>query len=90
MGGFLLLSDARRHAVQFAARVSNLALRLFLLRLCHFRQSVGESPTGALQDGHRHLQLVRDGNCSGTGGRHLPLRFQKQLRLGEETLAHHA
>jgi hypothetical protein len=90
MRGFLLLSDARRHAVQFAARVCNLALRLFLLRLRHLRQSVGETPAGAFEDGYRHLQFMIEGNRGGPDGHRLPLRFQKQFRLREEAFANHA
>jgi hypothetical protein len=89
MWGFLLLSDARRHAVQFVPRIGNLALRLFLLWACHLRQGFGEPPAGAFEDGCRHFQFVFHGSRCGLGGRRLPLRFQKQFRLGEETLAPH-
>jgi len=90
MWGFLFLSDVRRYAVEFAPRVGNLALRLFLLRTTHLRQSLGEAPAGAFQDGYRHLQFVTKGNCGWRGRCRLPLRFQKQFRLGEQALTHHA
>jgi hypothetical protein len=90
MCDLLLLSDARRHPFQFAARVGHLALRLFLLRGRHLRQGFGEPPSGAFQDGYRHLQFVPDGDRGGPGRRRLPLRFQKQFRLGEQTLTNHA
>jgi hypothetical protein len=37
MLGFLFLSDARRHPLQFLARAGDLALRLFLTKLVHLR-----------------------------------------------------
>jgi hypothetical protein len=77
MCGLLLLSNARRHAVQFVAGACNLALRLFLLRLRHLRQGFGEAPPGAFQDSYHHLQVVLDGSCAGLDRRRLPLRFQK-------------
>jgi hypothetical protein len=85
----LFLSDARRHAVQLAARAFDLSLRMFLLRAGHLRQSFGEPATGTTQNGNRHLQVVLQGNRRGTGGRHLPLRFQKQFRLGEHARANY-
>ena len=91
MWGFLLLSDARRHAVQFVPRIGNLALRLFLLPAVHLRQGFGEPPAGATQDGDHHIQIALHlFDRRRFGRRWLPLRFQKQFRLGEETLAHHA
>jgi len=65
MGGFVFLSDARRHAVEFAARAFDPALRLFLLWARHLRQGLGETPAGAMQDGCRHFQIVIEGNCGG-------------------------
>jgi hypothetical protein len=88
--GFLFLSDARRHPVQFPARAFDLALRLFLSRAIHFRQGFAEPPAGATQDGNRHFQVVLESGRGWPGGRRLPLRFQKQSRLGEDTLADHA
>ena len=87
----LLLSDSFRHPVQFPARIFHLALRLFLLRASHLRQGFGEPPAGATQDGDRHLQIAlhlfhrRRLGC----GR-LPLRFQKQFRLGQNAFADRA
>jgi hypothetical protein len=74
MFGFLFLSDARRHPLQFPARAFDLALRLFLSRAIHLRQGFGEPPAGAMQNRHRHLQVAVE--CGG-GSRRLPLRFQK-------------
>ena len=87
--GFLFLSDSRRHSVQFPARVFDLALRLFLLRASHLRQGFGEPPAGAMQDGNRHLQIALESGSGRLGGWRLPLRFQKQFRFGEDTLADH-
>ena len=86
----LFLSDARRHPLQLAARAFDLSLRVFQLRASHLRQSFGEPPAGATQDGNGHLQVVLQGNRRGTGGRRLPLRFQKQFRLGEHARANYA
>jgi hypothetical protein len=77
MFGFPFLSDARRHPLQFPARAFDLALRLFLLRIVHLRQSFGEPPAGAAQNGSRHLQVALDSGRSRSGGCRLPLRFQK-------------
>jgi hypothetical protein len=85
----LFLCDARRHPVQLAARAFDLPLRLFLLRASHLRQSFGEPPTGATQDGNGHLQVALQGNRRGTGGWRLALRFQKQFRLGEHARANY-
>ena len=90
MFGFLFLCDARRHPVQFPARAFDLTLRLFLLPAIHLRQGCGEPPAGAMQDGHRHFQFAIQSRCGRPGGRRLPLRFQKQLRLGQDAFADHA
>jgi hypothetical protein len=85
---FLFLFDSRRHPVEFPARVFELALRLFLLRAIHFRQRFGEPPAGTAQDGDRHLQIALHlFERRRLGRRWLPLRFQKQFRLGENVLA---
>jgi hypothetical protein len=86
---FLFLSDARRHPLQFPARAFELALRLFLVRAIHLRQSFGEPPAGATQNGHRHLQVALECGRGRSDSRRLPLRFQKQFRLGEDALADH-
>ena len=86
----LLLSDSLRHPVEFAARACDLAVRLFLARTVHLRQGFGEPPAGAMQEDHRHLQIALESGRGRTGGRWLPLRFQKQFRLGEDALANHA
>jgi len=86
----LFLSDARRHPLQLAARAFDLSLCVFLLRASHLRQSFGQPPAGATQDGQRHLQVALQGIRRRTGGRRLPLRFQKQFRLGEHARANYA
>src|SRR5712692_6289756 len=90
MLGFLFLSDSLRHPVEFPARAFDVALRLFLSRAIHLRQGFGEPPAGAMQDGNRHLQFALESGRGRSGGRRLPLRFQKQFRLGEDALANHA
>jgi hypothetical protein len=75
---FLLPSDSCRHPRQLPARVFDLPLGLLLLRASHLRQSGGEAPAGATQDGHRHLQIALHlFDRRRPGGRRLPLRFQK-------------
>jgi hypothetical protein len=88
---FLFLSDSFRHPAEFAARAFDRALRLLLLRDVHLRQGLDEPPVGPTQNGERHLQIALH-LFEGRGlhyGR-LPLRFQKQFRLGEYALANHA
>jgi hypothetical protein len=91
MFSFLLLSDSFRHPVEFPARSFHLALRLFLLWTSHLRQRFGKPPSGATQDGDHHIQIAlhlfdrRRSRC-----RRLPLRFQKQFRLGENAFADRA
>jgi hypothetical protein len=87
--GFLFLSDARRHPLQFPARAFDPTLRLFLLPAIHLRQSCGEPPAGAMQDGQRHFQFAIQGRRGRLGGRRLPLRLQKQFRLGQDAFADH-
>jgi hypothetical protein len=43
-----------------------------------------------MQDGNRHLQVALESGRGRPGGWRLPLCFQKQFRLGEDALAHHA
>jgi hypothetical protein len=62
---------------------------VFLLRAGHLRQSFGQPPAGATQDGNRHLQVALQGHRRGTGARRLALRFQKQFRLGEHARANY-
>jgi hypothetical protein len=90
MLGFLFLSKARRHPLQFLARAGDLALRLFLTEVVHLRQGRGESPAGATQNGHRNFQVALHSGRRRPTGRYLPLRFQKQFRLGQDALAGHA
>jgi hypothetical protein len=88
---FLFLSDSFRHPVQFPARAFDRALRLLLLCDVHFRQRLGEPPVGPMQNGERHFQIALH-LFEGRGlhyGR-LPLRLQKQFRLGENALASYA
>src|SRR5450759_809743 len=88
---FLFLFDSRRYPVEFPACVFDLALRLFLLRVSHLRQGLGEPPAGTMQDGDRHIQIALHlFDRRRLGGRWLPLRFQKQFRLGENALANRA
>jgi len=61
---------------------------LFLLRAGHLRQGFGEPPAGATQDGDSHIQIALHlFDRRRFGRRWLPLRFQKQFRLGENALA---
>jgi len=87
---FLFLSDALRHPAEFPPRAVDLAPRLFLLWAIHFRQGFGEPPAGTTQDGNRHLQIALEFARGLFLGRRLPLRFQKQLRLGQDALANQA
>jgi hypothetical protein len=85
---FRLLSHSFRHPVQFAARAFDLASDLLLLRAVHLRQDRRQPPAGAPQNGHRHLQIALHlFHRRGLTGRRLPLRLQKQLRLGQNALA---
>jgi hypothetical protein len=88
---WLFLFDSFRHPVELPARAFDPVLRLLLLFAAHLRQSFPEPPAGTAQDGRRHLQVALEPG-SWRGGRRcgLPLRFQKQFRLGEDTLAHQA
>ncbi len=64
---------------------------MFLLRTSHLRQRFGKPPSGATQDGDRHIQIAL--HLFGRrrlGYRRLPLRFQKQFRLGENAFADRA
>jgi len=65
---------------------------LGLLLLCgvHLRQRFGKLPTGAAQNGKRHLQIALDLFGSRRLRRlRLPLGFQKQFRFGENALSNH-
>ena len=87
----LLLCDSFRHAVEFPARIFHLALRLFLLRATHPRQRFAEPSSGTTQDGDHHIQIALHlFDRRRLGRRWLPLRFQKQFRLGENAFADHA
>jgi hypothetical protein len=90
MFGFLFLSDSRRHPVEFPSRAFDLASRLFLLPASHLRQGFAQPPASSMQDGYRHLQIALESGSGRLGGWRLPLRFQKQFRCGEDTLADHA
>jgi hypothetical protein len=84
----LLPSDSFRHPVEFPARILQLALRLFLLRASHLRQRFAEPSSGTTQDGDHHIQVALDlFDRRRLGCRRLPLRFQKQFRLGENAFA---
>jgi len=87
----LFLSDSRRHPVEFAARAFDLAPRLFQLLAIHLRRRFPQTAAGAMQNGNRHLQIALEpGRLCGGRRRRLPLRFQKQFRLGQNALANHA
>ena len=81
-----------RHPIERAARGFDLALRLFPLPAVHLRHGLGQAPAGALDQGHRLVQVALE--CVGVSCERrrwrLPLRFQKQLRLGQDALAGHA
>src|SRR5260370_31187068 len=84
----LLLSDSFRHPVEFPARIFNLALRLFLLRTSHLRQRFGKPPSGTTQDGDHHIQIALHlFDRRRLGWSCLPLGFQKQFRLGENSFS---
>jgi hypothetical protein len=86
----LFLSDSLFHPVQFVPRAFDLALRLFLPLAVHLGQGFGEPPAGTLQDGNGHLQIALECGRGWSGGGRLPLRFQKQFRLGEDALSSYA
>src|ERR1019366_7808089 len=78
-----------RHSAQSPARLFDLLLHLSEARTIHFRQRYGEPPVGAFDNGRHHFQIARQRGGLGGGWRlRLPLRFQKQIRSGEDTLAH--
>jgi hypothetical protein len=59
-----------------------------LLCAVHLRQRFGELSAGAAQNSKRRLQIAPDlFGCCGLRADRLPLRFQKQFRLGEDALA---
>jgi hypothetical protein len=90
MFGLLLLSHSFRHPRQLPPRAFDPALRLLLLRPVHLRHRCGKPPVGAMQNGDRHFQIARYLlECGRLGGRRLPLRFQKQLRLRQYAFAGH-
>jgi hypothetical protein len=85
-----LLADSFRHPRQFPPRAFDLPLGLLPLRAGHLRHRLSKSPVGAMQDGHRHVQIARHlFHHRRLGWRRLPLRFQKQFRLGQNALARH-
>jgi hypothetical protein len=55
MVGFLFLSQALGHPVEFAPSAFDLALRLLLLRAIHLRHGYRQPPAGAVHDGQRHV-----------------------------------
>jgi hypothetical protein len=84
MSFLLPLVHSLRHPLQFTARLPDLVLHLVQLLAVHLRHGFREPPTGAFDNGHRHLQITlqRRSLCSGRQGRcgrrgRLPLRFQK-------------
>jgi hypothetical protein len=87
MCGGAFLFELLLHPVQFSARGGDPALNLLLLCGVHLRQSFPELPAGAAQNGGGHLQIALQFRFS--AGRGATLRFEKQLRRGEDALAHH-
>jgi len=88
MFAFLLLFDSSRHPRQFPPRAFDLELRLFLLLARHLRQRFGQSPPGPMQNRNRHLEIALHlFHRRRLGWWCLPLRFQKQFRLGENAFA---
>jgi hypothetical protein len=91
MSGFRLLSHSLRHPIERPAGGFDLALRLFPLPAVHLRHGLGQPPASALEAGNGQFQVALE--CGGMGCERrwrLPLRFQKQLRLGQDALAGHA
>jgi hypothetical protein len=83
-----LLFESCRHPRQLPPRAFHLAHGLLLLRAGHLPYRFVESPVGAMQYRHRHLQIARHLlHCRRRGGRGLPLGFEKQFRFGEDALA---
>lgn len=89
MPGWLLLSDLFRHALQFPACVGDVALGVVLLRRAHLRQRFPQPAAGTPQNGRGHFQITLEGSRLSRLRRWRPsLCFEKQLRRGEQALAH--
>jgi hypothetical protein len=87
--GCLFLFHLLRHPLQRQARLPDLALRLVSLLAIHFGQRYVQPPAGALHTGGDCLQIaLQRGRLGDRRRRWLSLRFQKQLRRGEDALAH--
>jgi len=89
--GFLFLFHSLRHPVQFSARLPDLVSHLAALLAVHLRQCCVEPLAGALHNGSRRLQIaLQRGGLGGGWSFCLALRFQKQLWLSKNALAHQA
>ena len=84
----LLLGDFCGQAVKLALQAIDLLPRgpsLLAVDLASGRAR--QSSGGAVHDGQRHLQIAQQFGAGGCGLGVLPLRFEKQLRLVENSLA---
>src|SRR5271166_1731448 len=87
----LFLLHSCGDAMELPAGTLKAVLRLLLLLAIHLRQGGAEPTAHTLQEGDGHLQIQLQSH-----GRRLslplrrPLRSQKQFRLLENALAHHA
>jgi len=69
--------------------VRDLALGIVLLRRAHLRQCFRQPAAGTPQKGRGHFQIALEcGRVLCLRRRRSPLRFEKQLRRGEQALAH--
>jgi len=84
----MFLSDLLRHSLEFPACVGDVALGGVLLCRAHLRQRFRQPAPGAPQNGHGHFQITLEcGRLSCLRRRCPSLRFEKQLRRGEQALA---
>jgi hypothetical protein len=94
MFGFLFLLHSFRHPIEFAARAFEVVLGLLALTGVHLDHRFVEPLTGTAQDGQRHFQITFHLlYCGRRDWRRLlllALRFEEQLRLGENALTNRA
>ena len=91
MGTFLFCLDSLGHSIEFTACAFDRVLRLLLLAGVHSGHGFVELLVYAAQDGQRHLQIAHHlFGCRCSCRRCLALCFEKQLRLGEDTVANGA
>lgn len=88
--GFLLLLHSFCHSLEFAARTFEVVLRLLVLTEVHLGYRFVEPFACAAKDGQCHFQitfhLLYCGRCDWRRLL-LALRFEEQLRLGENAFA---